>query len=407
MLFSGKLRSYQKQPRIYGRLGKTEECHEFLSVSDVKVKENKTDTEFTLVAGPLVTCRISEGTMFGPASSILTKTVMYPCNYHRCKIPCACKICRCKETFCPNYEHKKLWGPCSDCVRDFDDHSLFHLVIHQSCKFCLNMHDMLPMIKFVTRSTEGYWPYYNDVYHPAWLFEHRGCVMYPNKDSFEKYPCNKCETSFESKFNLKRHEKSQHLDVKIPCPFCDMKFTRSDNLKKHKRSKHKNHDDHKGSTYECNECKSKFSRKNHFERHLSITKQPCDLCSETFCTVRQIQQHKLKHHSKFSCSLCMKSFPDKANLLKHNERSRDADNSMKNICQNCDEKFCTEADYNKHMKSHPRAVIECSYCGKKFTSKWRHRVHLLKSQELKCKDCEFKVCSGYDLKIHINAVHSN
>ena len=207
----------------------------------------------------------------------------------------------------------------------------------------------------MTRSTEGYWPYYNDVYHPAWLFEHWGCVMYPNKDSFEKYPCNKCETSFESKFNLKRHEKSQHLDVKIPCPFCDMKFTRSDNLKKHKRSNHKNHDDHKGSTYECNECKSKFSRKNHFERHLSITKQPCDLCSETFCTVRQIQQHKLKHHSKFSCSLCMKSFPDKANLLKHNERSRDADNSMKNICQNCDEKFCTETDYNMSCDQHVNA----------------------------------------------------
>ena len=407
MLFSGRLRSYQEQPSIYGKSGKKIDCHEFLSVSDVQVHANKTDADFKLIAGPHVNCSRSEGTMFGPASLIYDKTMLYPCNHHRCKIKCPCKICRCKETFCHNADHVKVCGgACSDCLRDLDDHSIFHRALHGSCKFCLRVHEMIPMMKFVTRSTARYGPCFTDVFRPAWLFKHLGITqMYPDKDNFDKYPCNKCEASFTSKFKLKRHEQSLHFDIRVPCPLCDMQFSREDNMKLHMRNKHKINENKNGSTNECNDCKSKFSRKNDLERHLRLAKQHCNVCSEIFCTMRQIQMHKLKQHSKFHCVHCLKSFPDKANLNKHNQRSTGPDASLKNSCQICEKTFCSETDYNKHLKSHPKTVFQCSVCKKKFSSKWRHEVHLLKRTDNNCEDCGLKLCSGYDLKVHRNAVH--
>ena len=94
------------------------------------------------------------------------------------------------ETFCHNVDHVKVCGgACSDCLRDLDDHFIFHRALHGSCKFCLRMHEMIPMMKFVIRSTAGYWPRFGDVYRPAWLFKHVGVTqMYPDKDIFDKYP---------------------------------------------------------------------------------------------------------------------------------------------------------------------------------------------------------------------------
>ena len=114
---------------------------------------------------------------------------------------------------------------------------------------------------------------------------------------------------------------------------------------------------------------------------------------------------KLKQHSKFHCVHCLKSFPDKANLNKHNQRSTGPDASLKNSCQICEKTFCSETDYNKHLKSHPKTVFQCSVCKKKFSSKWRHEVHLLKRTDNNCEDCGLNLCSGYDLKVHRNAVH--
>ena len=415
MFFSGKFRTCQNRPQIYGssvdvKNKNSPMCHEFLSVSDVKIEENKTVAEFTLVAGPYVTCSISKGTMFGPASTLRDKTLIYPCDRHRCRIPCPCQICRRKETFCHKPDHRKSSGDCRECRQDFDDHSIFHRAFHSSCKFCLNIHEVIPVMKFVIRDINGYWPHSYEVYNHAWLFEHWNCVSYPEKNELSKYPCNKCEETFKSKFDLKRHEQTQHFGLKFDCSCCGMQFSREDNLRQHIRRIHKIiPESKKESTHhlQCDDCRVTFFKKSHLESHLKITKKQCDLCSINFCTFRQVQQHKLKQHSNFSCEHCKKSFPDKANLMRHTQRSRNEDNSLKNECQICSKTFCVTTKFLKHKKSHPKQPIECDYCKKKFSTKWWHGVHLSKRQENNCKQCGLMACSVYDLKVHVNAVHLN
>ena len=113
MRFFGKCAPYLKRPCLYGStfdpvINRRSKCHEFLSVSEVEIDIEKQTAEFTLVAGSFVNCDVEEGTMCGPASCIRNKTVIYPCNYSRCKIPCPCQICRKQAFFFRNLGPEKL-----------------------------------------------------------------------------------------------------------------------------------------------------------------------------------------------------------------------------------------------------------------------------------------------------------
>ena len=60
--------------------------------------------------------------LYGPATSLSSRTVIYPCNRYRCALPCPCKLCqkidlRCHET---NFsDHVNTCGNTNARIRSF------------------------------------------------------------------------------------------------------------------------------------------------------------------------------------------------------------------------------------------------------------------------------------------------
>ena len=55
----------------------------------------------------------------------------------------------------------------------------------------------------------------------------------------ERFPCNKCDKDFSSKFNMKQHERSFHMIKNIlSCKFCDFQSQHKTSMTRHKKRRH-------------------------------------------------------------------------------------------------------------------------------------------------------------------------
>jgi len=93
----------------------------------------------------------------------------------------------------------------------------------------------------------------------------------------KKHRCEQCPKKYRTKFDLKTHIKSVHLDVKEPCPHCG-KMTA--NLSKHIYSNHMHE-------FPCEICGKIFARQNQLNYHLAahergtiVEKAPPDVLKE-------------------------------------------------------------------------------------------------------------------------------
>ena len=57
-----------------------------------------------------------------------------------------------------------------------------------------------------------------------------------------RYPCDKCDKSFDQEDNLPRHIHSKHEKIRYLCDKCHKLFDLEDNLQRHIQSKHWNHE---------------------------------------------------------------------------------------------------------------------------------------------------------------------
>ena len=234
------------------------------------------------------------------------------------------------------------------------------------------------------------------------MFNHVYGYKKPEEDPLShKYPCDKCEQRFSHKSDLKRHEIAQHFGIEYPCSLCGFHFKREDNLQHHKRMVHYGDFD---SKFQCSKCNEKFAKKSHLERHVKV-KRNCDVCGETFCTVRQVQEHKRRCHSSFQCFHCKKVCRDNNDLSRHLKDAFKSDGGLKHECDQCDATFCNIKILSKHKKSHGRQPIYCDFCSKTFTTNYNRDAHVAKREEKRCEQCGKIVCSKNDLRDHIIVVH--
>ena len=81
-------------------------CHEFSAVNvDLQEKflvynlssrpVSEVPSTVTYIAG-----KYPEGSLHGPASSIVSKSIIYPCEEFRCQLECPCHLCRKKAPHC-------------------------------------------------------------------------------------------------------------------------------------------------------------------------------------------------------------------------------------------------------------------------------------------------------------------
>ena len=119
-------------------------CHEFsvesvdlqekfLVYSSSSVRVSEVPSTVTYIAG-----KYPEGSLHGPASSRVSKSIIYPCGEFRCRLDCPCHLCRKKAPNCLKAASNSslACGDCSDCSRDYIDHLLHHRARHLLCKYC-------------------------------------------------------------------------------------------------------------------------------------------------------------------------------------------------------------------------------------------------------------------------------
>ena len=86
-----------------------------------------------------------------------------------------------------------------------------------------------------------------------------------NEDSWEqnkgKYACNKCDGTYTSTGNLKKHQQRAHEGIRYECNQCNHKATTQGNLKSHIEGVHE------GIRYECNQCEYKATHISNLRTH--------------------------------------------------------------------------------------------------------------------------------------------
>ena len=117
-------------------------CHEF----SLPFKAVAQSSKIKVFPGKV----FSEDWLFGPASLLASRSVIYPCSRFRCSIPCPCQDCQksYSPSPCQAPAPDKSSCSCSDCIERFEDHSNFHRTFHQNCKFCIQLIEVFPNFNF-------------------------------------------------------------------------------------------------------------------------------------------------------------------------------------------------------------------------------------------------------------------
>ena len=153
--------------------------------------------------------------LYGPASLLSSRSIVYPCNRNGCWIACPCFLCR--GYVCQTFSTEFV----------FEDHKIYHMATHHNCRFCCQILEKSP---FFTFEKMGPWKEMIKTYS----FSH--CYS-PNSKTFIKtFKCKQCGRRFKHSSNRERHFETVHARIlRYECNICEKVFGRSDNLKRHKK----------------------------------------------------------------------------------------------------------------------------------------------------------------------------
>ena len=84
--------------------------------------------------------------LFGPATSLSTRSIIYHCTKNKCSLPCVCFICQKSPPTCRVPASEACH--CQDCQGHFEDHRLYHAAYHMDCKFCAQLVQAMPQLNF-------------------------------------------------------------------------------------------------------------------------------------------------------------------------------------------------------------------------------------------------------------------
>ena len=400
---------------------------------------------------------ITEPWLFGPATDLKTRTIIYPCSRFKCLIPCPCLICEKKNPSCLNR------GKCSceECKLYMLDHQNFHATYHFGCVSCEDIIRVIPNFNFFTldkvkkelghpdfdnpklqtKLTEEfflmwkekvdsylkgedsdndfwcinchilYWSY-NDLrdhilkqHSVSKIFEHK---YKNNYRSFKTLPprttntkCYECSGVFISVKKLHIHMESVHYGQSFDCCVCGEIFTRKDNLHRHHNARHGG--ENFGSEFKCHDCNKQFSRQGTLKKHIETVHLKCEYCGKHFVKKINLQVHIQGAHgidaNEYSkCEVCDKKFADEENYRKHNEHIK--------TCKFCPERFCSNRAIDAHLNS-KHTSFHCEFCGQEFSKRSNLSRHLRMrtSKPKTCKVCESVFCNLGTLKSHVIMDH--
>lgn len=171
--------------------------------------------------------------------------------------------------------------------------------------------------------------------------------------------CEICDKSFKKNWQLNRHKKVFHLNVKnYICSYCNRGFKQLYHLREHITS-------HTGERkFKCDICNKTFSRMSSQRKHMKAheaapgeksKKSPflCSICGKKFPYSNGAQRHMRTHSDdrRFECKICGNKFSQTTHLRVH---LRTHTGEKPYPCKLCTESFSLNANLRKHMKNHKK-----------------------------------------------------
>ncbi|KAL7014829.1 hypothetical protein ACKWTF_016147 [Chironomus riparius] len=231
--------------------------------------------------------------------------------------------------------------------------------------------------------------------------------------------CEYCDFNANSKSELLRHVKSNHLkennsttDVRI-CPDCGKILKGNNHLNFHIKTKHL-----KLTKYQCDLCGFRSYGKYEIRSHILIHHLPlelrkeykCDLCPSILTTAMSLKTHKQHKHSGLKphiCIFCNKSYALKETLKSHIRNVHNGERKYK--CPTCNKGFNSNPRLTDHINNTHghKQEIPCDKCGKVFNSLRNLQTHSIYhlSPTLKCNSCDKMFYIKKNLREHQESVH--
>lgn len=190
---------------------------------------------------------------------------------------------------------------------------------------------------------------------------------YDAQPSREKvFFCYECDSCFNSKSELVRHQRGHTGQKAYSCPECGKGFTTSLYLMKHRRI-------HSGDkSFVCSECGKSFTHKAdlviHGRTHTGEKPFSCSECRKRFISQSYLIKHQRSHtgDKQYSCSECGKSFGTNTYLIIH-QRIHTGEKPFS--CPECEKCFISDSYLSRHMRVHTgEKPFSCAQCGKRFAS---------------------------------------
>jgi KRAB domain-containing zinc finger protein len=248
-------------------------------------------------------------------------------------------------------------------------------------------------------------------FRKGWFNQH---MMKNHPDGqIETFVCDLDAKIFTKKKYLRCHMR-KHWQ-KVECKFCHLELTfRS--MTTHMKTVHGTR-----KVFQCEICNSSFNTKHNLIRHERIhdKKFSCKICNKKYAEKEQLNKHQNHFHENLktqTCDICGKKFADKANLKQHlNIHDENRPRPFK--CQRCGHAATTMQRYKKHLKSHEyqdkriaamKNPQKCDQCSTLCKDKFALHIHRINVHTVLIHQCD--LCGKYFknrtcLQRHINRTH--
>ncbi|XP_053623468.1 zinc finger protein 3 homolog isoform X6 [Plodia interpunctella] len=168
-----------------------------------------------------------------------------------------------------------------------------------------------------------------------------------------EYKCGFCPKIFSTSERKCDHERHVHIGdhVRNKCPYCPAKFVSYNKRKEHMVIEH----GAQPVTYNCLACDKVFNTKidltKHTKRdHLMERTHQCSECKASFFSRKCLKMHMYKHTGvmEFKCQFCLKRFARRTTLKEH---LRIHLNDRKFKCGKCGHSFIQKSSYQSHLRA--------------------------------------------------------
>ncbi|KAL0969849.1 hypothetical protein UPYG_G00233180 [Umbra pygmaea] len=203
----------------------------------------------------------------------------------------------------------------------------------------------------------------------------RRCTTRARVDySLSSYQCPECKKRFSSNAGLQKHIRIHSGERLFQCSHCDKNFINSSNLYQHLPV-------HSGEKpHHCSDCGRTFSTSRYLTKHKRIHSgiKPfcCVHCDKRYTRSDQLKVHMMTHTGErpYQCGQCEKRFKMKANLKDH-LLLHEVEISL--CCPECDQRFSTVECLKEHIGLHTaEKPVHCLQCEKKYCSPKEFKEHM-------------------------------